>query len=441
MTDASTPLRRLGLWDASSLVVGCIIGAGIFRLSDSVARSSPSVALFLGAWLLGGLLSLCGALVWAELATRFPRNGGEYVFLTHGFGGAWGFVYGWTRLFVSRTGTLAILAFVFAEHAARAFNWPRETVRPTATAAVVLLTALNIRGVRFGKAVQNIFTVLKLAALFGIIAIGVFAASGSLSHFTPFWPAPGARVIPSLGLALIPVLWTYGGWYEAAYVAGEVKDPERNLPRAIIGGLLTATVVYLAVNTVYLYYLPLEEMRRTDLVAAGTMDKIWPGVGGRVVALMVMASTFGALNGFIFSGGRILSALGTDHALFRNFGKISPRTQTPAAALAVNAALALVLVWTGTLDAIVTYVEVVIFLFFAATAVTLFLFRRRGPEVPGGYRVWGYPWTPILFILLNIAVAANGAWEAPKESLLGIGMAALGFPLYLLSRRLKTAPQ
>ncbi|HNC74642.1 MAG TPA: amino acid permease [Elusimicrobiota bacterium] len=437
MTDSlpSAP-RRLGLWDASALVVGCIIGAGIFRLSDSVARASPSVFLFLAAWVLGGLLSLCGALVWAELATRFPRNGGEYVFLSNGYGRAWGFVYGWTRLFVSRTGTLAILAFVFAEHAARVFGAGPGAVKPVATAAVLGLTALNILGVRFGKSVQNLFTVLKLLALFGIIAVGLLAGGGSPVHLTPFWPAEHTSILSSLGLALIPVLWTYGGWYEAAYVAGEVRDPNINLPRAIVGGLLATTGIYLLINLVYVLYLPLDEMRVTDLVAAGVMDKIWPRGGGSIVAAMVMVSTFGALNGFIFSSGRLLSALGQDHALFKKMGVVSARTQTPAAALAANAVLALVLVWTGTLDKIVTYTEVVIYLFFAATGVSLFVFRRREGAAPGGYRVWGYPWTPLAFILLNVAIALNGVAEEPAVALAGIGVAALGFPLYWASRRL-----
>lgn len=436
MTSAPAAPRRLGLWDASALVVGCIIGAGIFRLSDSVARSSPAPAVFLAAWAIGGLVSLCGALIWAELATRFPKNGGEYVFLSNAYGGAWGFVYGWTRLFVSRTGTLAILAFVFAEHAVRVFGGGASAVKPAATAAVIVLTALNIVGVRFGKAVQNIFTVLKLLALFGLIAVGVAAGGGSAASFTPFWPTETRGLLSSLGLALIPVLWTYGGWYEAAYVAGEVREPGRNLPRAIVGGLLATTGIYLLVNVVYLMYLPLPEMRTTDLVAAGAMDKIFPGAGGAAVAAMVMVSTFGALNGFIFSGGRLLSALGQDHALFRRLGIVSPRTETPAAALAANALLALLLVWTGTLDKIVTYVEVVIYLFFAATGVSLFVFRRRGGAPADGYRVWGYPWTPAVFVLLNVAVAVNGIWEEPAAALAGIAVAAVGYPLHRLSRRL-----
>ncbi|MBL0059792.1 MAG: amino acid permease [Elusimicrobia bacterium] len=426
---------RLNLLDASALVVGCIIGAGIFRLSDSVARCSSSVGLFAAAWVIGGLLSLCGALVWAELATRFPKNGGEYVFLTEAYGPAWGFVYGWTRLFVSRTGTLAILAYVFAEHAVQVGRLEPSAVKPLATAAVLLLTGLNILGLRFGKGIQNVFTALKLLALFGIIAVGLAAGKGDTAHFAPLWGS-GRNWISQLGLALIPVLWTYGGWYEAAYVAGEVRDPQRNLPRAIVGGLLSVTVVYLLVNVVYLYYLPLPVLRETNLVAAGAMDRLFPGTVGRVVAAMVMISTFGALNGYILSGGRILEALGEDHGLFRIFGRRSAITQTPILAMLGNAGITLVLVWTGTLDTIVTYTEVVIYLFFAVTGISLFLFRRKGGVPAGIYPVWAYPWTPLLFIALNVAIAVNGIWEQPRESLLGIAVAAVGFPLYLLSRRL-----
>jgi amino acid transporter len=242
-------------------------------------------------------------------------------------------------------------------------------------------------------------------------------------------------LISSTGLALIFVLWTYGGWTEAAYVAEEVKEPQRNLPRAIVGGLLATTVLYLVVNVVYLYYLPLPEMRETDLVAAGAMDKIWPGFGGRAVAAMVMASTLGALNGFILTGGRILYALGKDHALFHNLASVSSATHTPTLSLACNALIAVLLVWTGTLDQIVTYTEIVIYIFFAMSGASLFIFRRKQPDA-GLYRVWAYPWTPLLFILMSLAFAANAIIEQPKESLLGIGVAALGLPLYFFSQRL-----
>jgi amino acid transporter len=422
--------------DASALVVGCVIGAGIFRLSDSVARAAGSPFVFFLAWVVAGVLSMAGALTYAELATRFPRTGGDYVFLTEGYGRAWGFLFGWTKLFVQRTGTIAIIAVVFAEHALRAVGGPPGAVRATASAAILALTAANIVGLRYGAGVQRFFTALKLAALALIIVVGAIAGKGSFQNFTPFWPDVWTpRLLSQTGLAMIFALWTYGGWTESAYVAGEVRDPARNLPRSIIGGLGLVTLFYLLVNGIYLYYLPLPVLRETDLVAAGAMDRVWVGRGGQVVAMMVMASTFGALNGYILTGGRILQALGGDHALFRRLGAISPSTGTPAGALVVTGALALALVWTGTLDTLVTYTEIVIYLFFAATGATVFLFRRRH-GAPDGHRAWGYPVTPAIFILLSLAFAVNAILEAPTESLIGIGVAALGWPLYRFSEAL-----
>jgi amino acid transporter len=435
-------IRGLGVWDAAALVVGCVIGAGIFRLSDTVAKYAPSPGVFLAAWVVGGVLSLCGALCYAELAARFPRTGGDYVFLTEAYGRFWGFLFGWTKVFVERTGTVAIMAFVFARHLEVVLGLPENSaVKPAATGAVVLLTLANVLGLRFGRVIQNLFTLLKVAAIAGIVVVGLAAGKGSAQNFSPLLPVEhGWNVLSALGLALIPVLWAFGGWTEAAYVAEEVRDPERNVPRAIVRGLMGVTALYLAVNAVYLYYLPLPELRTTDLVAAGTMGKIFGGIGGRVVAAMVMASTFGALNGYILTGGRVLYALGRDHALFARLGRLSEGTRTPVAALLSTSALAVLLIWTGTLDDLVTYSSVVVFLFYAMSGVSIFVFRRRaGAPKEGAYRVWGYPVTPALFIGLCAAFAANAAWGETKQTLLGFLAAAVGIPLYWISRRL-TAP-
>jgi len=287
-------------------VVGCIIGAGIFRLSSPIAQNSPSVFMFFLAWVLGGFLSLCGALTYAELATRFPKTGGDYVFLTNAYGRFWGFLFGWTKLFMERTGTIAIVAYVFAEHACQVFGWPATTARLLAATAIVILTGVNLLGLRVGKNIQNLFTVLKISALFLLVGAGLIFQKGSIQNFQPFWPDWSWSLVSSTGLALIFVLWTLGGWTEAAYVAEEVKDPAKNLPRAIVGGVLAVIGLYLLVNMIYIYYMPLEEMRRTSLVAAGTMDKIWVGRGGQIFSAMVMVSTFGALNGFVITGAHSL---------------------------------------------------------------------------------------------------------------------------------------
>lgn len=431
-------VRGLGVWDASALVVGCVIGAGIFRLSDTVAQRTPTPMLFLGAWLLGGFLSLCGALCYAELAARFPKTGGDYIFLTNAYGRFWGFLFGWTKLFVERTGTVAILAFVFARHFEVVLGLPEQSaVKPVATIAIVLLTAANIIGLKVGRGIQNLFAALKVGAIFLIITVGLLAGKGSIQNFTATEPIGGlGATLSALGLALIPVLWAFGGWTEAAYVAEEVREPQRNLPRAIIGGLAGITLLYLTINAVYLYYMPLPELRGTDLVAAGTMDKIWPGIGGRIVAAMVMASTFGALNGYILTGGRILFALGRDHALFARLGRLAEGSHTPAPALLCTGALSVLLIWTGTLDQLVDYSSVVIFIFFAMSGASVFLFRRRS-GLPEGYRVWGYPVVPALFVLLCLAFAANAALGMTGQAARwGFVSAAIGVPLYWLSQKI-----
>lgn len=436
-------VRGLGVWDASALVVGCVIGAGIFRLSDTVAQRTPTPMLFLGAWVLGGFLSMCGALCYAELATRFPKTGGDYIFLTQAYGRFWGFLFGWTKLFVERTGTVAILAFVFARHLEVVLGLEANSVvKPAATAAIVLLTLANIGGLKFGRGIQNLFAALKVGAILMIILVGLTAGKGSTANFTASEPIGGLwPTLSALGLALIPVLWAFGGWTEAAYVAEEVRDPQRNLPRAIIGGLAGITLLYLTINAVYLYYLPLPELRGTDLVAAGTMDKIWPGIGGRLVAAMVMASTFGALNGYILTGGRILYALGKDHALFARLGKLSEGSHTPAPALLCTGALSILLVWTGTLDQLVDYSSVVIFIFFALSGASVFIFRRRADAPAGGYRVWGYPFTPALFVGLCLAFAGNAALGMTGQAARwGFASAAIGIPLYWLSQKLASRP-
>jgi amino acid transporter len=435
-------VRGLGVWDASAIVVGCIIGAGIFRLSDTVAQRTATPWLFMAAWGLGGLVSLSGALCYAELATRFPKTGGDYVFLTQCYGRFWGFLFGWTKLFVERTGTVAILSVVFARHMEVVLGLhANSAVRLVATAAIILLTAANTWGLRYGKGIQNVFTCLKVAALFLIIGAGFILGKGSAANFASTQPVGGfLPATTGLGLALIPVLWAFGGWTEAAYVAEEVRDPRRNLPRAIIGGLLGATALYLAVNAVYLYYLPLPEMRTTDLVAAATMKKMFGSGGERLVAAMVMASTFGALNGYLLTGGRILFALGRDHELFARMGRLSEKGRTPALALAATGGLAILLVWTGTLDQLVTYSSVVVLMFYAMSGLSVILFRRRADAPPASYRVWGGAATAILFVLLNVALAANSIWKETTVTLLGFAVASLGVPLYLISRRLGGPP-
>lgn len=432
--------RALGLWDATALVIGCVIGAGIFRTAGSIASHLASPGLFMAVWLAGGVISFAGALCYAELGAAYPRTGGDYVYLREAYGRATGFVFGWAKLFTERIGTIAILAMVFAEYLGSSGLYGPWAVRWVAAGAVVLLTGANVVGVHVGKRVQNVLTALKLAALFGIIALGFFAngAGGLAGAPVPAAPADGATW-RAFGVALVFVLWTYGGWTESAYVAEEIHDPHRNLPWSILLGLGIVTVLYLAVNWVYLCTIPLEEMPGRPLVAAEVMKKVVGPVGAQVTALMVASSAFGALNGYIMTGGRILLALGRDHLLFRRLGGVHPTFRTPAQALLFSALGAIAMLWIGTFDQIVTYSTVAISLFFALGALSVVVLRVKDPARPRPYRVWGYPLTPLFFVAAMALFIADVTWMQPRETLFGFGLTLLGVPLYLWSRRLSSS--
>jgi amino acid transporter len=418
------------------LVVGCIVGVGIFRTASAIATQISSPALILGLWLAGGLLSMCGALCYAELSAMFPSSGGDYVYITEVYGRFWGFLFGWTKLFIERTGTIAILGFVFAEYAQRIIPFDRALLRWVASAAILFLTAVNVAGVRWGKYVQNVFTALKILALASLIAAGLQAFTTGTT-VSPDWRLPplgGATLLP-LGLAFVYVLWTYGGWTEAAYIAEEVVQPTRNVPAAIIGGVAFTTVLYLLVNWSYLLFIPVGELPGVPLVAARVMQGVLGSAGAAFIAWMIGCSAFGALNGYILTGGRILYALGQDHPLFAGLGAVHPTFRTPALALWANAAIAIGLVFTKTFEQIMTYSTVVISVFFFMAVFAVILLRRRKPRQARPYRCWGYPVTPILYCVTIAGFIADVCIKEPRESAFGFVLLAIGLPLYRWSER------
>jgi amino acid transporter len=425
-------IRSLGLADATLLVVGCIVGVGIFRTAASIAAQLPSAPWILALWALGGVVSLAGALCYAELAAMFPKTGGDYVYVTHIYGRFWGFLFGWTKLFVERTGTIAILGFVFAEYLGKALGYGPTTVKVIAGLAVALLTAINVVGIRWGKLTQNILSSLKIGALALIVLIGWIAGRGTEPLLAV---GPTAVSWKAWSVAFVFVLWAYGGWTEAAYVAEEVRRPERTVPRAIVWGVLLTTVLYLAVNAIYLRYIPAAQMPGTPLVASAMMERAIGPAGATLITWMVACSAFGALNGYILTGGRILYALGQDHALFASLSRIDARFHTPARALWLVAAISIALVFTKTFDQIMTYSTVAISVFFLLTVFGVMVLRARQPARPRPYRVWGYPATPLVYGLIVAGFIVDVVIKEPVESLFGLGLVAVGLPLYLWSQR------
>lgn len=433
-------VRELNLWDASAIVVGCIIGAGIFRVPHAMAQHLQNPAAILLTWVAGGVLSMAGALCYAELSGLFPRTGGDYVYLRETYGSLVSFLFGWTKLFVERTGTIAIIAFVFSEYVSYLIGFPKESARAVAVAAIVGLTAANVVGLKYGKTIQNIFTTIKVLALAFIILLGLFFLPREIQNGRTFPLVTGEgfsfSMIQSAGIALIFVLWTYGGWTEATYVAEEVKNPSRNLPLAIIGGLAGVTVLYLLINMVYYLYLSQAEIRDTPLVASAVVEKMIGPWGGKLVALFVASSTFGALNGYILTGGRILYALGEDHALFRKLSGVHERFHTPFVALVFNGACAALLVLTKTFDQLMEYTTIIISIFFALTGLSVIILRHKRPDAPRSYRVWGYPLTPILFVGSTFLFIGNAIATEPGESCFGFLLASFGLILYCVSKRM-----
>jgi len=424
-------LRALGVTDATLLVMGCIIGVGIFRSASSIAAYVPNASVILALWVIGGVISLCGALCYAELAAAFPTSGGDYVYLTRTYGRFWGFLFGWTKLFIERTGTIAILGTVFAEYASRVVPYGATGVRWAAAGAIIGLTLVNILGVRWGTYVQNLFAILKIAALGALIAAGLWACVTG-AGVAPAWVAPtvDAALLPSMGVAFAFILWTYGGWTEAAYVAEEVREPTRNVPRAILLGLTLVGILYVLVTWSYLLFVPADRLAGTPLVASAVMSAVWGDAGATFIAWMIACSAFGALNGYILTGARILYAIGRDHRFFARLGVVHPTFRTPAIALGVNAAVAIGLVFTKTFEQIVTYSTVVISVFFVMAVLGLIVLRRTQPTLPRPYRAWGYPVTPLLFAVVLIGFVVDVCIKQPAESIFGFGLLALGLPLY-----------
>lgn len=440
-------VRRLGTFDAVMVTVGGIIGGGIFLNPAVVAQRVHTAPLILLTWVMGGIIAVTGALCFAELGGRRPEAGGGYVYLKETFGPLPAFLYGWTFLLVVNTGGMAAVAVTFARYATDLVRLPATLVKPVAIGAIVLLTGVNYRGIRAGATTQNVFTVLKLAALAAVIATGIAVGVHFALHdhgVLP-WSRPDAQVSPVaptdlvrvLGVALIPVLFTYGGWANANNVAGEVRDPERTLPRAMAIGMAIVVAVYVLVNVAYVLVLGPNALAASRAPASDTMRQTLGPVGGTLIGLGIAASTFGFVNLTVLSAPRILQAMAADGLFFRRAAVLHPRFRTPSVALLVQAVWAVILTWSGTYGQLLDYVVFGDWIFFAMITATLFVYRSRDRRVPNarsGYRVPGYPVVPVLFIAVATYVVVSSVRSNPPNALVGAGLIMLGVPVFLAWR-------
>jgi amino acid transporter len=391
---SETPKRELSLFDSTSIIVGIIIGSGIYQMAPDIAKGAGSAWGVIALWIVGGLLSLCGAMSYAELATAYPVAGGDYVYLSKAYGRWAGFLFGWAQLTVVRPGDIAVMAFAFATYIRAIYDPlasnPGISQRLFAGVAVLVLTIINILGVTQGKWTQNLLTTAKAVGLLAIVGIALIAP-----HATQTTSEVSA--LP-MSLALILVLFTYGGWNEMAYVAAEVKNPQRNIVRALVTGTVAVITLYLLVNGAFLYTLGYAGLAGSKAVASDSISTVFPVVGSRLISALVCISALGAVNGLIFTGARISYAMGEDYRMFKALGRWDPRTGTPVWALAVQGsiALALILAFGSYLDAVL-YTAAAVYAFYLGTSLSVIVLRFREPQVQRFYRVTGYPVTPLLF--------------------------------------------
>jgi APA family basic amino acid/polyamine antiporter len=439
-------VRALGLGSGVLFVLGSVIGSGIFMTTGVMAAALPSPTLLIAAWVAGGVIALSGGLTYAEMGSMYPRSGGVYVYLREAFGPLIAFLYGWAALLVFFSGGIAAVAVGFSDYvsyfvpalstsrvlwsiATPLGAWTVSAAQIVAVTAIAALAAVNYVGVKSGNRVNIVLTVAKVA---GLAALPIFAliASNTTPQWVPIVPPDLARPLAGFGIAMIAVLWTNDAWYCVTWIAGEMKQPQRDLPRALLIGISLLTLIYVVVNLAYLYALPLSELKGVSRVAEAAATALVGVNGARLVALTVVVSTFGCDAAAILAGARLLFAMARDGVFLPSAAKVHPVYRTPHVAIVALSAWSAVLTLSGSYEQLFTYVMFSSILLHMVGAIGLFRLRRTRPDHPRPYRVWGYPYVPAVFILASTAFVLNTLREKPTESLAGLGLLALGLPVY-----------
>jgi APA family basic amino acid/polyamine antiporter len=440
-----TLTRGLSLFDATTLVVGSVIGSGIFVAPSIMAGLVESPALHLALWVIGGLLTLAGALAFAELSAALPRSGGQYVFLSEAFGPSLGFLYGWTYLAAINTGVIGAVTVAFAKYlglfvpglgeSSRLLG-PVTTAQAVAIAVILVLTIVNVRGVRSGALVQNAFTVAKVGAVLALVLLTLMLGRGHVpaAEAGRLLGPEGAKLglFAGLGVAMSKALFAYDAWYTAVLAAEEVRDPEKNLPRSLILGTLGVMTVYVSAVGVFLYLVPSVEMARIpeNRIGAEAARRLLGPAGERFIVLAILASAFGCANGLILGGARVVYAMARDGVFFAKTAAVHPRFRTPANALWLQAAVACSLTLTGTYNDLLTLTAFSSLLLNTLTVVGLFRLRRTRPDLQRPYRAWGYPVVPGLFVAVSVFLLAFILKGDPRNAGLGLVLTGLGIPAY-----------
>ena len=428
--------KVLDLWDSVAIVVGIVIGVGIFRVPAEIAGYLPFPKLIILAWLLGGIFSMAGALCYAELSSSFPETGGDYVYIKESYGKLAAFLYAWAGILVVRTGVIATVALIFAEYSISFFSLHTSLVKAVAIFIIATLSFVNILSVKKGKSLLNISVMAKIAALAGIIIFGIMFGKGEIKNFQHLSFSGEKNIMELFGLAMVPVLWTYGGWHENTFMTGETKDAQKVLPLALITGTIIVTMIYSCMNTIYIYLVPVDRMAHSTLIASDIMKLLCGKEATKIVEGLVMLSAFGSLNATIITSSRITYAMGRDNPLFRYIGEVHTRFRTPARAITANAIWSsiLIIIW-GTFSKLLFFTGFLVWFFFAIIASGLIILRYKYPRMDRPFSVWGYPVTPVIFIVVCIWLTGTILLHYPLQSVIGAGLMLSGVPIYFISKR------
>jgi APA family basic amino acid/polyamine antiporter len=424
--------RRLSLGDSIAIVVGVTIGGGIFLVPNLVARALPSVPLILGVWVLAGAISLIGALACAELGAAFPSTGGQYVFLREAYGPFAAFLCGWSSFTVTRGAQSAWLAVVFSMYAAYLVPMGPLASKVLSLTVLAIFTWVNYRGVRLGAILMKGFTLAKVVGIFAII-VAALLLGGHTGHDAA--PAPCGAALSSFGVALIACLLAYDGWVQLSFVAGEIRNPQRNVVRALTIGTLGVTGIYLLANIAYLHVLTIPEIAASQHVGADAAGRVMGKAGGTVVSAIILLSILGTLNGCCLTIPRVYFAQASDGLFFRRFAEVHPRYGTPAFAIVAQSVWAAVLLMTGSYETLIDYALFGIWVFYALMVAAVIVLRRKRADLPRPYRMWGYPVTPLVFLAITLWFLGNMLVTRPGPSLAGLGLILTGIPAYLIWKR------
>ncbi|MCL4551126.1 MAG: amino acid permease [Bacteroidetes bacterium] len=429
--------RKLTAFDLTMIAIGSTIGSGIFFTPSLIAKSLNDPLLILFAWLVGGLMALSGALTFSELGSMFPEAGGVYVYLNKAYGELAGFLYGWAYFLVVNTGGIAALAIAFSTYFGYFVHLTPWGIKLVGVAGIIFVTIVNIVDVKAAGIFSDIFTILKLIGIIGLIFIGfIFGSGATTNFFASIHLSQNAG--SAFAVAMVGVLWSYGGWQHATFTAGEAINPKKDLPRAMITAAVAVTLIYILTNIAYMFLMTPGEIGSTPTLAADAVQKVLGAIGGSLIAIAIFISTFGTTGIYTLTAPRIYYAMATDKIFFPKIAELHPKYRTPVYAIVVQSiwAITLIMFW-GTFENLIAYVVFTDWIFFGMTAASIFIFRKKLPQIERPYSTFGYPVTPLFFTAMAVWFVVNTLIEKPQQAWAGLLFLGIGIPVYYFWKRKK----